>query len=201
LFPVGLNASRNAVAESCSSDVVDQLITYFRVVNEVGNKYSTNFTNTGYLDEADVPTDPGNTPTDTEIMDHSAQFLKDYSDGKIVAGSGDDYERLSSGWAIFKTPITGMFFVVQGPNCLEDTGERSIDFSAMALVWKSPVQIKRWDGSAWGKWPLDSVVTSALLSTKYQYSGKLNIELSWPLDLPYADRKKRYYQIVINNPN
>jgi type II secretory pathway pseudopilin PulG len=198
LFPVGLNASRNAVAQNMSADVADQMITYMRVINELddtGAKYTANFI-TGSTDYSDSKyTDEG------KIETESKDFLTAYKAGDITTTSSD-FPRVASKWTIFKNKEAGlensMFFVVQGPNCTEDTGERPIDYSAMVLVWKSTVQIKRLIAGGdpavstdWQLWPDPAT---------YDYSGKLNIELSWPLELPYAERKKRYYQVVITKP-
>ncbi len=46
--------------------------------------------------------------------------------------------------------------------------------------------------SDWQLWPDPA---------SYDVSAKINVELSWPLELPYAERKKRYYQVVINKPD
>ena len=199
LFPVGLNASRNAVAQNCSADVADQLTTYFRVMNESddGTNYDANFQTIGYIDSAQNTT----TADLTAIKSASDAFLGKYMANNVAYTSslGTDYTRVAPGWAIFhndQSKATGIYFMVQGPNCTADNGDRSIDFSAMALVWKETSQIKRWNGSGWELWPTGTEFSS----TPYKYSGKLNIELSWPLELPYSERKKRTYQIIITNP-
>jgi len=76
----------------------------------------------------------------------------------------------------------------------------------MARVWKETVQIKRLkpggvasNSADWTLWP--DLTGSPTEYQKYQYSGKINVELSWPLELPYKERKTRYYQIVINKPD
>lgn len=197
LFPVGINASRDAVAENSSADVADQMITYLRVINESVKRdpstnaiipptnYDNNIKATGtsayqeskYSDE-------------TVINTQSALFLNYYKTGDVSTTSST-FPRVAEGWSIFRTTTVAllepqMFFIVQGPNCTGDGGNRNIDYSAMALVWKSAV--------------LFSCNDSALQPSPYIYSGQLNIELSWPLELPYSERKKRYYQIVIAKP-
>jgi len=136
LFPVGLNASRNAVAQNISANVADQMVTYFKVINELdatGAKYVANIGTIGtsayqvtkYFDENVIKT-------------QSDLFLADYKNGD-VSTSSTTFPRVADGWAIFKTEtVTSlkpqMFFVVQGSNCTEDGGNRNIDYSAMALV-------------------------------------------------------------------
>ena len=234
LFPVGLNASREAIAQNCSADVADQMVTYLRVISEINQaQYAKAFYDNGSYDSfsslADVTITDGKLPTksgsdnEKNIDDNSLAFLKAYA-GKAIDNEGTDknkldtggsinFMRVAPGWAVFKVDGVNnqprVFFIVQGPNCTEnDSGsnvpdadriQRPVDYSAMARVWKEPVQIKRYDGSAWTLWPdLSGTPTEY---QKYQYSGKINVELSWPLELPYKERKTRYYQIVINRPN
>ncbi|MFA6717188.1 MAG: hypothetical protein WC082_00995 [Victivallales bacterium] len=192
LFPVGLNASRNAIAQNMSADVADQMITYFRVMNEsAAANYTANIGTSGTYQASQY--------SDEDVINaQSEAFLTAYKSGD-VSTSSTTYPRVASDWAIFKN-LAGasgalehqMFFVVQGPNCTKDGGNRSIDFSAMVLIWKSQVQIRRLksDGTTWEIWTPD-----------YDLSGKINIELSWPLELPYNERKKRYYQVVITKPS
>ncbi|MDD5599630.1 MAG: hypothetical protein PHV82_16920 [Victivallaceae bacterium] len=191
LFPVGLNASRNAIAQNMSADVADQMTTYLRVINESSpTTYTANIGTSGTYQT---------TPYSDEdvIKAQSEAFLTAYKSGDVSTGS-TAYPRVAADWAIFKN-LAGaggalehqMFFVVQGPNCTKDGGNRSIDFSAMVLIWKSQVQIRRLDASSnWTLW-----------SPAYDISGMINIELSWPLELPYNERKKRCYQVVITKPN
>jgi type II secretory pathway pseudopilin PulG len=214
LFPVGLNASRNAIAQNVSADVADQMITYLSIINESIK-----------IDAFDVVITPTNYDNNIKTINTSAYQIAKFSDADVieaqslafltkykadaVSKSSAEYPRIADGWAIFKNTAVAtlepqMFFVVQGPNCAQDGGNRNIDYSAMALVWKSTVRINclKPDGDPgtegdWRLWPEDA----EFATTPYKYSGKLNIELSWPLHLPYKDRKKRYYQVVISNPN
>ena len=231
LFPVGLKASREAIAQNCSADVADQMITYLRVISEINQaQYAKAFYDSGsFVDDSTYITinngkftnNPPGSSNEQDVDDNSLSFLKAYgselikSNNKLEAGT-INFKRVAPGWAVFKVDGVSnqprVFFIVQGPNCTENDDDsagaadklsRTVDYSAMALVWKSPVQIWRDnpDGvSGWGKWPTFTEGTDPD-STVYKYSAKLNVELSWPLELPYAERKKRYYQIVINKPD
>ncbi|MDD5699480.1 MAG: hypothetical protein PHH77_12775 [Victivallaceae bacterium] len=192
LFPVGLNASRDAVAENCSADVIDQLITYFRVINESGSKYSENFGSSGnYSDSNNIDA--------ATIDSESAEFLTAYN-GATPLDTAGTFPRVAEGWAIFHAKTSALknrvFFVVQGPNCTGTAGVHPIDYSAMAIVWKSTITINTLANEGDTSWGTNVWPTTA----DYTYFARLNIELSWPLNLPYAERKKHYYQIVIVKP-
>jgi len=250
LFPVGLKASRQAVAENSSANVADQMITYMRVMGETSPPAdpTINYDYTFDLDDdisSDLPiyddnnaSNPDNDNSNNKTLDIftdnagvttinldssnvnidtlSENFLDEYRKQDLNLNpydlsvnntdSNSNFERVAPGWAIF-IPETStanlrrrIYFIVQGPNCTQKDGNHPIDYSAMALVWKDTVQIKRLesDGTTWSNWPTDADIADP--TKAYKYSGKVNVELSWPLELPYKDRKKRYYQVVINKP-
>ena len=196
LFPVGLNASREAIAQSCSADVADQTITYLRVMSEINqaqyaatlydagtsipiydddNDSTTNYTGADWSSYLDIYTS-GNSTTinlqddeNVNVKDLSDNFLADYKDNEVgynntidTNSNGMTFQRVAPGWAIFtkykSSQPAGLrrrvYFIVQGPDCTEDGGNRNVDYSAMALVWKEPVQIKRMNSTgAWKLWP------------------------------------------------
>ncbi len=215
LFPVGLNASRNAIAQNLSADIADQMIAYMRVMGESSvDAYNKTFSSIPPYDLTCLPTLAQLAKTtdgddikisldgsNVNVQPISDDFLTAYKTNDVSIGSST-FPRVASDWAIFSPKSTvvnlrrRIYFIVQGPNCTTDGDNRNIDYSAMALVWKSPVQIKRLesDGSTYSNWP------SIAEANAYTYSGKINIEISWPLNLPYTERKKRYYQIVITKP-
>jgi hypothetical protein len=217
LFPVGLNASRNAIAQNCSADVADQMVTYMRVMGESSAPayvatFETPATSLPTFTELAIASSGETTKIDLKdnsgvVVDYlnaatlgmSEDFLEAYKAGNIDEPglSANDFMRVAKGWAIFipKTTVPNLrrrvYFIIQGPNCTEiGAVNRNIDYSAMALVWKSTAQIMQWDGVT--KWPVGA--------TDYSEVVTLNIELSWPLKLPYAERNKRYYQVVIARP-
>jgi type II secretory pathway pseudopilin PulG len=247
LFPVGLNASREAIAQNCSADVADQMVTYMRVMGESSaNAYAYTFTDANNdLPIYDSVSNPDTDNTDDSTLDIytnaagdttiniegtpnvnvqtlSDSFLTAYRTDKVGVSNvsnvnGYIFRRVAPGWAVFTVmpnPSTlrrRVYFIVQGPDCTEDAAaNHNIDFSAMALVWKEPVQIKRMNSTGtWEVWPANpsdsgdpkTLPLDPTLSASYDYSSRINVELSWPLELPYKDRKKRYYQIVINKPD
>lgn len=65
------------------------------------------------------------------------------------------------------------------------------DFSGIIRVWKSPVISQTYSGNGW-----DDRTDSS-----YTYSAGLNIEISWPAEMPYDQRDKKYFYLEIFKPN
>jgi hypothetical protein len=177
LFPVGLNASRNSIAENYCSDAVEQFMAYIKFYAEKSQtNYTALFPNDGIKDN--VTRD--NTVCAAIDSTSNEQFLADFYNGVTT-------KREDANLNIYKYPCTGLgdvYFVLQGPQ-----GSTKYDFSAMFYVWKTPVTTWVYDGS----WKEDKDESYA------NYAG-LNIEVSWPVAMPYKDRQKRYYYIEIKNP-
>ncbi len=69
--------------------------------------------------------------------------------------------------------------------------ENIVDFRAVIRVWKSSVVSQVYSGSGW-----DDMEDST-----YERSAGLNVELSFPAELPYDQREKRYFYMDIFRPN
>lgn len=196
LFPVGLNASRASQAENYSADIVEQLYGY---IKNYAESSKANYDTYIYDSGNGVPTAinrgvPIGSPSRT-LDEHTSSFLSDY-----MANNTAVYSEFppSSGSGIYRVPMGGavmpcVYFVAQGPS-----NTKAIDFSAMILVWKSPVKSLVAAGDAsnitnWVEWP-----SSATLY--YKDIAALNIEISWPLEKNYADREKRFYYFVVSRP-
>jgi hypothetical protein len=63
------------------------------------------------------------------------------------------------------------------------------DFTGEALLWKSPIQNIMVDGNR-----LD-------LDNDYDESAALHLEISWPIEKPYAQREKRTFYFELFNFN
>ena len=197
LFPVGLNACRNAIAENSASDATGQFSSYLKGYAEASK---ANFEDlfghdatTGYYNEP-KPTVPPKSVANN--------FLS-----AIVTGNGTDgtpypTPSVASGWSIFYsdnvspyTTYRGVYFTVIGPgNYLSSGGLfSSWDFSGMVQVWKSPLKsyVPNPGGTAW---ILDE-------DKGYERGAVLNVEISWPLDVEdYNARQKRTFYIEITKP-
>lgn len=194
LFPVGLNASRVSQAENYSAAIVEQLYGY---IKNYAESSKANYDTYIYDSANGLPTAinrGASIGSPSRTLDvHTTSFLSDY-----MANNTAVYSEFFTGSCIYRVPMGGtvmpcVYFIVQGPS-----NTKVIDFSAMMLVWKSPVKSLVATGNAanatnWVEWPS---------SATYYYKdiAGLNIEISWPLEKNYADREKRFYYFVVSRP-
>lgn len=180
LYPVGINAARNAIAENSSIDTVEQFVGYIKSRAEVNSSgFDSLFsTSTGVL-----PTITG-LPSDATINTATANFLRDFRVDRTI-------NQISGFSLYYSDPLDpSIYFVVQGPE-----GSVNCDFMGMLKVWRSPVAMSfRIDSS--------TVANPIRVNTdlNYGWGGGLNIEISWPLQKPYNEREKRYYYIEVIRP-
>ena len=190
LFPVGINASQNAIANNCGSDAVEQFMGYFKSYAETSMPPTTHFTSlfgtssiTGLLREQDqlaTIRDAANT--------ESQNFLNALR--LNPANPAAPYSKIA-GWQMYKSNYQALhsgqnpiYFVTQGQ---ENTFPA--DFTAMIIAWKQPIS----SNVNLGTW-------RTISDSNYTQGAGLNIEISWPLEKSYADREKRYYYFEIKNP-
>lgn len=199
LFPVGLNACRNSIAENYSADVVEQFSSYLKgYAGSSKANFETIFgtsAGTGYYNTTTNPM------SDVATATAAKAAAKDFLNA-IIAGTPYVATPIYSGWTIFPydggTPPTrkNIYFSVMGPgNYLNPTGAvfPSTDFTGMILVWKSPLVFyyPKADGSGW-----DTYTDST-----YSLGAGLNIEISWPLEVEdYNARQKRTFYIEMTKP-
>ncbi len=195
LFPVGLNACRNAVAENCAVDSVEQFASYLR---SYAGANKTNFetvfgTSAGYYNTTTNPM--ANAATVTAAMPKTKDFLD-----AIMTGVPYVATPVYKGWTIYPydNPITvrNIYFTVLGPGDYfnpASTKFPSTDFSALISVWKSPLKsyVPDTSGTNW----IEDV------DDTYERGAGLNIEISWPLNVEdYSMRQKRTFYMEIIKP-
>jgi hypothetical protein len=178
LFPVGMNASRNAIAENSSIDAVEQFAGYMKSRAEINaSGFDSIFSNsTGVL-----PAIAG-LPDNAAIDSATTVFLRDFRIDRIT--------NQIIGFSLYRSSNPAIYFVVQGPE-----GSANCDFMGMLKIWRSPVAMN---------FRIDSSTVANPVRTNndpnYGWGGGLNIEISWPLQMPYAERQKRYYYIEVIRP-
>ena len=78
-----------------------------------------------------------------------------------------------------------------------EDGDEIVEFAAVVRVWAEdlPLKIRDWVNSNGAE---TDVNDSSL--TNQNYGLRLRLELSWPVDIPWAEREKRMYVMDLFNP-
>ncbi len=199
LFPVGLNACRNSIAENCAADTVEQFSSYLK---GYAGSSKANFetllgtsAGTGYYNTNTNPMADAVTATAAQVA------AKDFLDAIVSGIAAPVYK----GWTIFPydsaTPPSckNIYFTVMGAGDYfhpASTKFPTNDFSALIAVWKSPLTYYRPNDTL----PLPDGWTQ-VTDDAYATGAALNIEISWPLDVAdYNARQKRTFYIEIVKP-
>lgn len=207
LFPVGSNATRDSVMEFYAANAADQMlhmIKYNLSLYDVSNGrpyWWTYIYNSNTNTEGSIATPPSteNPPPATalktlkstslfpdNIYDNENEWLEDkkqkneWEPDPLVAT-----DTLKGG--IYKSKSHKDFYQIiihrGDPDAnFVDIIEEDIDFRAIAVLWRQQIQIKPSDPN--------SVLP-------YDMGTRLNIEISWPAQLPYNARQKALYTLEI----
>lgn len=192
LFPVGLNASKDSMVDNYSADMIEQFTAYLQ-------GYSNESTGAAHYNSLMSVYSKTQAQVDSAMDTASDKFLI-----KLKANPSA-LKNVISDWAIYQAaePENGgtsnqIYFMVHRSN--SDTATTAkYDFLGAITVWKSPVDCRIYttQGTPGAhKFYPDPYNTGNL----YDKFTAINIELSWPLNKPYADRQKRFYYYVINKP-
>ena len=195
LFPVGLNALKSSMADNYCSDSVDQMVGYLKNQAEYSPaNYTAMITNstTGLRDAAALTTILGanrtNAVNGSTLDGFRDTFLADYKTSNFTGTS--TFKRVFTDMNIFQVQTYNnmpyLYFIAQG-----QMTSQNIDFSAMLLVWKSPVVYNMKD--------ISGNITQGTDTAYAKFTG-INFEVSWPLEKPYAQREKRYYYVEVKMP-
>ncbi len=109
--------------------------------------------------------------------------------GMIVASRPGETEQDHSDWTrigttnLYSTGDNQIFGVKQGSPAV-------MDFIAVVRVWKSSVTSQTFSGSGW----VDNE------DEDYEESAGLNVEISWPAEIPYAQRNRELFYREIFKP-
>jgi type II secretory pathway pseudopilin PulG len=213
LFPVGLNASRDSVADNYSSCSVEQFISYIQTFSAnpadtspadgVPDNYNNLFISSLGGSDVLLPDVTGKA-TATDINTDSEKFV-DYLMQSLAGGPA--LNPVKTGWDIYRAAENGgtsgskksIYFMVHRSNGTSAATPK-YDFMAAMAVWKSEVRdiVKTSYSANNGEVLFNSGATAT--ADLYKYSGMLNVEISWPLNKEYSQRRKRYYQFIIRNP-
>ena len=183
MLPKGLRAARNAGVESFATDVIDQMCNYLAYSNSAREEL--------------------------EEVTTSFPDLKNYDNLKyiqLLSGESDGFKKVNVYGLAASTTKKGLYAIVRGETV--NTGsenEAVVDFSGLLYVWRSPAKYSCVEANHKGddanKKMHDCGKEGCTFKRETQDSSRtvqINMELSYPLSLPYAERTKRYYSFEVN---
>ncbi len=174
LFPVGFQASRDAIGDNYASNAAEQFMAFIArkcndpTIIEVGppskdfwEKYIgwDHDTPTDFSDDLDIDGSFTTSPP-TPISEES---------NCIMPVEGNIYRHTD----LTKTQI---YAIKVGSSTVTD-------FNATVRIWRSKLT---------GLWLFDQNA-----DIPYSTATRLNVEISWPVEKPYAQREKRYYCVEL----
>lgn len=164
LFPVAVQASRDAVGDNYSPDVANMFMTY---IAQDGRR-NTKWSNT-------VDPDLGSLENGDESIIATLPTTKPSSG----ASSGSDIP----GTKIQSTGTTGVYLVCIGPGTSDYSTTTLKDFNAEVRIWKKNLRGLYIPG-------LSGTENAEL---HFRYGATILIEVSWPVEKPYDNRSKRIF--------
>jgi len=201
LFPVALKAVRNSQVEGIAADAANDLYGYYKSYAYVPNSLvpgeflykdllgytSGNGSLVDWYEEADLSNFRTNYAVAVGDMRNGQVFYKELQTKLKDAPPNSPPDLSSLGFieviGLFQPSINSYFYLVKGS---EDF--KKIDFTAQVLVWRTQME------------KVYNVGESGVTKVGYDRAVILNVEISWPINVPYPDREKRYYQFSITNP-
>ncbi len=176
LFPIGHNATQDAIGRNAAADAGNQFLGYFS--SKVKERWA--LANTLPISKAG--------PEEANLVWQSADANQIFTGVKGLALFYNDEDNDGKfDYTITATDLSrdesGIFMLQQR------TAQNLDDFSAILRVWKTPSQYNALSGAVTSSEaiPLSSGLT-------------LNVEVSWPAHLAYDKRQKEVYQMDVFRP-
>ncbi len=188
LFPIGASATRDAAMETYSSNAADEM---FHMLQFMA------------LNDGDTLDDSWNKwiKADTKLGTSKPNYTDDNTDKDKWERLGDSTKGIDGNIFQAKPAQKGVFLLISHHDssadkdaALADAGDtesdntityEKVDFRAVVLAWKEKVRED----------PAD-----AAKDIEFEEAAKLVIEVSWPEEMPYAARQKRYFSYEIAKP-
>lgn len=152
LFPVGFNATRDAMGENYSADSSGYLLHYMQQEYKKDNTWPT-------------------------------------SESLATAKSGCSE---SSTWTSLGAPFDALYTAGTSTFGIKQGSAAITDFSAYCKVWTSQPMLAG-GGTPGNPPPAPVRLFAAGVNDNYEKAVRFNIEISWPMEKPYAARMKRFY--------
>ena len=181
LFPVGINATRSAVANNNLADIAEYMMSYLRAgcVAEWANVAKNPSNPNPYFFTQNMATSAVSGVADDGINLNLDDYKDDASNGNRISSN------------LYKITVTGSD---NSAFLYEQKTGTIIDFAAVVKVWQdssSKIYFKHGNDK--------TTVTSAAFSGIGSYARTLCVEISWPAEAPYAQRETRLFRQEIFN--
>ena len=190
LFPVGLQASRNAVGDNYSSVLARQILQMVALQAKIYEGDGQGAGEDGW--GAYITGDAANAGGIVQIPSSKASgsSASDPLGVNNFTGSG----KPDKSDPFLGNPELGIYNIdkANGVYYLESKSGDIVDFSAAVAVWQG---YTTYDSDGDGN-PDDIVETAGQPS---KYAARLFLEISWPINAPYDKRTKRYYMLDVFN--
>lgn len=187
LFPIGVNTSRDSIVDNNLADIGEFLMSHLRAGCLAGwqkmketSETSNNFI-TGLVKTSDI------TQGDSGIVED------DYSAWDKLDGKSTEAES-----CFFVNKSDSKVFLFQQKSKLPDNTWVS-DFSVIAKVWVSDefdIYLPTIDVGG-VKYKKNPVMNQQIVDNNF--ARALCVELSWPAEVPYAQREKRMFRFDVFN--
>lgn len=179
LFPVAIKAVRSSQAEGLANDAANNIYVYYKgyasAIDSLGPPV-VYFYKKIFVDSPIFPEDASGLRT------MGSDFFENLRD----SSNPIDDLGFQPGMNLFQPHAAEpCFFLVLGSADFKEVG-----FTAQIIVWRNKV-----DRLAIPTNPNPGKFDD------YNKAVELNMEVSWPINIPYSEREKRHYQFVIINPD
>lgn len=180
LFPVGLNASRDAVGDTYAPDIAEQIFGYVQMgcANDTRPDWTTG-----------SATSPGMTfVTDANLPQTKPLATASEAPTTQIAGTN-----------LWSTTAPGVFCVIQKTGVAPNP--EITDFSAVIRIWKNYFKTTV-NGITNVECSIRQLnIEGSNLDIPLKYGVAVYLEISWPAEKPYEFREKRNYAIELFNQN
>ena len=175
LFPVGFQASRDAVGDNYSSQLADQTLHLIALQAKSYHGDGQGQGDDGWGDW--ITGDSARRATGTETLPSSQPTDLDFSSNDINTAKNNPF---------LGTDEFGLYQKANGVYYLESKSGGIVDFSAVVAIWQVPATVD-----------IDGDGTPYDIDAKY--ARRLFLEISWPVRIAYEKREKRVYMLDIFN--
>ncbi len=182
LVPIGTKASRDAIGDGYAADYADYLLHY------LASRVSDDITWQNWIEGSGIPADPADISDPQLEIDDPDDPSDPYSTFRPIScwtpAPGIDYLYFSNAYADGGDVVYRIYRERQNA-----AGTGIAEFDAIVRIWKSPT-------TAWEYVPSSGLFAPST-DNLYESRAQLNIELSWPASIPFADRHRAYYTMEV----